>query len=141
MESGLVKQTPDTNAPPTLDAIEPTGTIECRLFLIINRHQLVIGEVAGRGDGAAKGEPPGPCIQWTRRIGDPACGGESVSGVAAHLARAGEAPPDARQIQDTLGELLSWPERRTGQEQGTEIQGLSPSGNIAFAQPFGARKH
>src|SRR5256885_16824055 len=119
MESGLVKQTPDTNAPPTLDAIEPTGTIECRLFLIMNRHQLVIGEVAGRGDGAAKGEPPGLCIQGAGRIGDPACGGKRDCSVADHLARAGEAPPGARQSQDTLGELLSWPERRNGPQQAT----------------------
>src|SRR6266568_8825013 len=141
MKGNLVEQASNTDTSPALGAIEPTGTIQRCLQGITRRSQFVVGEVAGRSDGAAKREPPGLRIQGTRLIGNPACGGEDVPGVAAHLARAGEAPSGARQIQDTLGELLSWPERYTGQKQGTEIQSLSSSGNIAFAQPFGAREH
>src|SRR5215469_7832014 len=96
MECGLVEQALDTDAAPALGAVEAAGTIKCRLQFITRRDKLGVGEVAGRGDGAAKGEPPGLHVQWTRLIGDPARGGEGVSSVTTALVGAGEAPLGAR---------------------------------------------
>src|SRR5205807_2567208 len=44
VEDSLVEQAPDTYTPPTLGTIKATCTIQRRLFLILSRHQLGIGE-------------------------------------------------------------------------------------------------
>ena len=92
MESGTVEKVTDTDAPPVLSTKETSRTIQCCLFLILSRHQLVIGEIAGRSDGTAKREPPGLGINWTRRIGDPTGSGESIARIVAALVGAGETP-------------------------------------------------
>src|SRR6266568_703564 len=58
VKSSLVEQTSNSDAPPALRAVKATRTIQRCLQDITRRHQLVIGEVAGCGDSAAKREPP-----------------------------------------------------------------------------------
>src|SRR5438067_13693009 len=72
VEGNLVEQASNTDTSPALSTVEPTGTIQRRLQGIARRSQLVVGEVAGRSDGATKREPPGLRIQRTRRICYPA---------------------------------------------------------------------
>ena len=72
VEDSLVEQAPDTYTPPTLGTIKATCTIQRRLQCVTHSNELVIGEVAGHGNGATKREPPGLNIDRMWLVGDPA---------------------------------------------------------------------
>src|SRR5258708_14039425 len=78
VEGDPVEQVSDMDAVPALGAVKASRTIQRCLQFITRRNKLVIGEVARRGDGTAKREPPGMHINRARLIGDPTRGWDTV---------------------------------------------------------------